>query len=106
MMPDNNILPWCTPLRVVLICMLAWALVPINPYGYYILIRWVACAVFVYLAISAHRNSESGWVLLFVLSAGLYNPIIRVHLGRPIWLIVNIISICLLSASFLRKRLP
>jgi hypothetical protein len=35
--------------------MLLWALNPDNPYGYYILLRWVCCAVFAYLPIWLFR---------------------------------------------------
>ena len=39
--------------QAIVIPMLLWALNPANPYGYYILLRWVYCAAFAYLAIHA-----------------------------------------------------
>ena len=98
-------LPLVTPLRAVLIAMLAWALLPSNPYGYYIFLRWVACGIFVYLSVAAHRSKEPAWLLFFVVNAGLYNPVLRAHLGRPIWSVVNLVSICLLAASFRCRNL-
>lgn len=95
-----------TSLRVVVIAMLAWALNPANPYGYYVLLRWVSCAVFIYLAVAAHRARQPGWLLLFAINAGVYNPLLAVHLGRPIWSVVNIVSICLVAASFRQAFSP
>lgn len=93
-------LPWIKPLRLAIIAMLLWAFVPMNPYGYYVLLRWVVCAVFIYLAVASHRADASGWLLLFTISAGIYNPILRVHLGRIVWMVVNVASIVILVASF------
>jgi len=28
--------------------MLLWALYPENPYGYYVLLRWIVCPCFIY----------------------------------------------------------
>ena len=39
--------------------MLLWALIPGNPYGYYVLLRWVCCALFGYLAFQAHAGKET-----------------------------------------------
>jgi hypothetical protein len=105
MKKPNSKLPWLTPFRVIVLAMLAWALVPSNPYAYYVLLRWFSCGVFVYLAVAAHKAQHPGWLLLFVINAGIYNPIIRVHLGRPIWSVVNVLSIFLGAASFQLKIL-
>jgi len=105
MLQYTKIFPWLIPLRIVTIIMLIWALVPTNPYGYYILLRWFSCGVFIYLAIAGYKSKQLGWMLLFIISAGIYNTILRVHLGRTIWVIVNISSICLVSVSFMMKDL-
>lgn len=100
MMKPETALPWIKPLRLAIIAMLLWAFVPMNPYGYYILLRWVVCAVFIYLAVASHLADASGWLLLFILGAGIYNPILRVHLGRIVWTLVNVASIVILVTSF------
>ena len=82
--------------RILCIILLLWALLPINPYGYYILLRWVCCPCFAYLTLVSYLNGQIPCVWIFAVSAGIYNPIFRVHLGREIWFIVNIISILLL----------
>ncbi len=80
--------------------MLLWALNPENPYGYYILLRWVCCAVFAYLSIQAGSQEKQGWVWILGVTAFVYNPIIPIHLTREIWTVVNIITIMILWLHF------
>jgi hypothetical protein len=79
--------------------MLLWALNPENPYGYYILLRWVCCGIFAYLAIQALEREKQGWVWVLGITAVVYNPIIRVHLTREIWSVVNVATIVAAVAS-------
>ena len=85
--------------QAIVIPMLLWALIPANPYGYYILLRWVCCAAFVYLAIQAWNLERTGWVWILGVTAGVYNPIFRIHATREIWSIVNLVTIALAVAS-------
>ena len=70
--------------QLVVIGMLVWALNPTNPYGYYILLRWVCFGVFGYLALQAFDQRRQGWVWILGITAGLYNPIVPVHMTREI----------------------
>ncbi len=79
--------------------MLFLALNPYNPYGYYILLRWVCCGVFAYLAFRAFGSGQQGWVWVLGITAAVYNPIIPVHLTREIWPVVNVITIGIAAAS-------
>lgn len=79
--------------QAVAAVMLLWALNPENPYEYYILLRWVCCAAFSYLAIKAFAQEKEGWVWVLGITAVLYNPIIRIHLTREIWSVINIATI-------------
>ena len=79
--------------------MLLWALNPENPYAYYVLLRWVCCAAFAYLAFQALAQGKRDWVWVLGTTAALYNPIIRVHLTRGIWSVVNVITIGIAVAS-------
>ena len=85
--------------QIVGVAMLAWALVPTNLYSYYILLRIVLCGIFVFLAIKAHELKQVGWVWVLAITAVVYNPIVRVHLNREIWSIVNVATIGLLIAT-------
>ena len=84
--------------------MLLWALNPENPYGYYILLRWVCCGIFAYLAFKGREQGHEGWVWILGTTAALYNPIFRVHLTREIWSVINVVTIVIAVASvfFLR----
>lgn len=89
--------------------MLAWALVPSNPYGYYLLLRVVVCGICAYLALAAYERQRQGWVWALGITAVVYNPFIRVHLNREIWSAVNIATIVLLAATIWvlrRKPIP
>lgn len=85
--------------QIVVIAMLMWALVPGNPYGYYMLLRWVCCGVFAYLAFQAYEGNRQGWVWVLGITAGVYNPIIPVHLTREIWVVVNVVTIGIVVGS-------
>jgi hypothetical protein len=90
--------------QIVGVAMLAWALVPANPYGYYILLRIVLCGIFVFLAVKAHEQKQVGWVCVLTIAAVVYNPIFRVHLNRVIWTVVNLVTIVLLIATVFALR--
>jgi uncharacterized membrane protein YhaH (DUF805 family) len=79
--------------------MLLWALNPENPYSYYILLRWVCCAAFTYLALKAHAQGKEGWVWVLGVAAVIYNPIVRIHLTREIWSVVNIATVIIATLS-------
>ena len=59
-------------------------------YGYYTLLRLVACGVFAFAAfVSVERkNKILPWV--FGLLALLFNPIVKVHLPKEAWAFVDI----------------
>lgn len=82
--------------QIIGVAMLAWALAPINPYGYYVLLRIVVCGIFVYLAVKAHGLNKTGWAWGLGITAVIYNPLLRVHLNRDIWSLVNLATIVLL----------
>ena len=79
--------------------MLAWALNPQNPYGYYILLRWVCCGAFAYLALKALAQEKEGWVWVLGIMVVVYNPIVRIHLTREIWSVINIVTIIIGALS-------
>ncbi len=84
--------------------MLLWALNPENPYGYYILLRWVCCGVFAYLVLRAVALDMQGWAWTLGITALIYNPIVRVHLTREIWPIVNMVTIGIAITSIFSLR--
>lgn len=59
------------------------------PYSYYMLLRCVATgSAFYLLACHAKALSDTGkWALVVI--ALLFNPIVKVHLGREVWQVVD-----------------
>ncbi len=93
------------PVGVIYACavMLLVGAAPL-PYGYYTLLRLVACGVFAFAAfVSFERKSKIlPWV--FGLLALLFNPIIKVHLPKEAWALVDIAAgvFLLLTAKAVR----
>jgi len=90
--------------QTVASAMLLWALYPDNPYGYYILLRWVCCGIFAYLAVQALYQDKQGWVWVMGITALVYNPIFRVHLNRELWSIINVFTIGIAVVSIFAVR--
>lgn len=90
--------------QIIASIMLLWALNP-NPYDYYILLRWVCCGVFAYLTYQAIERGKHGWAWILGITSVLYNPIIRVHLNRDLWSIINIITVGIALVSIFVLKL-
>lgn len=71
--------------------MLVLALAPM-PYGYYLLLRVVACTYFVYMALSLQAVKTGNTVFIAWTLAAIYNPFLTVNLNREMWSIINVIS--------------
>lgn len=84
--------------------LLLLALNPSNPYGYYVLLRIICCACFVYLAYRAHHLGRTEWIWIFSVTAAVYNPLIRIHLTREFWSAVNIATIGLAIGSIFNLK--
>ena len=69
------------------------------PYGYYMLLRLVACGVFVFAALVARdrRRNTLAWVYGFM--ALVFNPIIKIHLPKEAWAAVDVAAGVMLLAT-------
>ena len=85
--------------QIVASVMLLWALNPDNPYGYYMLLRWICCGIFAYLAFQAYLQVKTGWVWVLGGAALIYNPFFRAGFTREFWSLINIVSIVVAIAS-------
>ena len=61
------------------------------PYGYYVLVRFIATAAFCFLAFEEYKQGNTDRMILFIILAILFQPILKIHLGRVIWNIVDIV---------------
>lgn len=79
--------------------MLLFALFPANPYGYYVLLRWVVCPCFIYTALQVFQKNQINLVWILGVTAAIYNPIISLHLNRPLWGVLNLAGIAVAAWS-------
>ena len=49
----------------------------------------------------AFDQERTGWTWVLGVTAAVYNPILRVHLTREIWSLVNVVTIGIAVASIL-----
>lgn len=74
------------------------------PYGYYILVRLVAAVGFVYFAYKYYEMKKEKLVWTFGALALLFQPFVKMPLGRNLWNIVDVAVAILLIVLFLRKE--
>lgn len=91
---------------IKIILSLALLLCLLNmPYGYYQFARFVAMIGFSYLAYSAKEQNGNDEIFIYIALALLFQPFIKIALGRTIWNIVDlIVGIGLLISLFKKKQ--
>ncbi len=60
-------------------------------YGYYELVRFVTAIGFAYLAYDAFKNKQEKCMIVFGAMALLFQPFMKIALGRSIWNVVDVI---------------
>jgi FtsH-binding integral membrane protein len=90
--------------QIFSIILLSWALYPQNPYGYYIFLRIICCLTFAYIATRFYYSDKLVFMWIMVSFGILYNPVIRIHLNREIWSVINIITIVVIVLSLFLLR--
>jgi len=61
------------------------------PYGYFQLVRFLAMVGFSYLAYIAYQKDERNKAYVFMALAILFQPMIKIALGRDIWNMVDVV---------------
>lgn len=86
---------------MLLICLLN------MPYGYYQAVRFAGALGFTLLAYHCYEQNRKIEVIVYVLFALLFQPFIKVSLGRTIWNVVDVIvSVGLIGSLFFKKTEP
>ena len=65
------------------------------PYGYFQFVRFLGMVGFAVLAFEMYEKDQT-WFIVWLASAVLINPLIKISLGREIWNIVDVIWVVLL----------
>lgn len=75
------------------------------PYGYYMLVRFVAMVVFSVIAYHYYENDQPAIMVVFGALALLFQPIIKIALGRVMWNVVDVVvAIFLVIIVFVNKK--
>lgn len=61
------------------------------PYGYYQIVRFIAMTVFIILSYCQHTENKDFKLIIYVCLALLFQPFVKISLGREIWNIVDVI---------------
>ncbi len=90
--------------NIILAILLLLCLAPM-PYGYYQLVRFVSMVIFAVMAYRYWSQEKKGLAVTFGALALLFQPFLKVALGRTMWNIVDIVvAIGLLILVFLYKE--
>lgn len=84
----------------LLICLLP------MPYGYYILIRYISAIVFAIMAYDYYCQKQKKMFIITLSLTLLFQPFIRISLGRDVWNVVDVIVAIFLIYLFLKKKEP
>lgn len=71
------------------------------PYGFYELVRFIALAVFGFLAYDANQRRQNALVVIYGVLALLFQPFFKVALGRDLWNMVDVVVAVFLIGSLL-----
>jgi len=74
------------------------------PYGFYQLVRFVALVGFGILAYDSHKKNNMTLVVVYAALALLFQPFIKIALGRELWNIVDVVVGLFLLGSLIGKR--
>lgn len=74
------------------------------PYGFYVLVRFVAMVVFAVLAMQYSEKRNSALMVTFGALALLFQPFFKIALGRGMWNVVDVIVAILLVALCIKER--
>jgi hypothetical protein len=92
-----------TTLKIILSILLLVCLFDM-PYGYFQLVRFIAFLSFGFLAYISYQENNNLFTSIYVSLAILFQPLMKLALGREIWNIVDVIVALFLVASIFFKN--
>ena len=92
-----------TTLKIILSILLLVCLFDM-PYGYFQLVRFIAFLSFGFLAYISYQENNNLFTSIYVSLAILFQPLMKIALGREIWNIVDVIVALFLVASIFYKN--
>lgn len=75
------------------------------PYGYYQFVRFLALVGFGILAYRAYENNSTIEMVIYGALALLFQPLVKIALGRELWNIVDVVvGIGLIISLFIKRE--
>ncbi len=91
-------------IKIVLAALFFLCLVDM-PYGYYQLVRFLALVGFGIFAYKSYERQENVMTIVYVGLAILFQPLIKISLGRELWNIIDVIvGIGLIGTNFMKPK--
>lgn len=91
-------------IKIVLAGLLFLCLIDM-PYGFYLLVRFIALIGFALLAYQALQDGRQTGVIIYVLLALLFQPIYKISLGRELWNLVDVfVGVGLIVSIFAKPK--
>lgn len=73
------------------------------PYGYYMLVRFFATVMFGLIAYQYYQEKKENLMITFGVLAVLFQPLIKIPLGRTVWNVVDVVIAVVLIIQLLRE---
>lgn len=89
-------------LKLILAIALLLCLAPM-PYGFYMLVRFFATVIFGLMAYRYHQEKKENLMITFGALAVLFQPLIKIPLGRTVWNVVDVVIAVVLIIQLLRE---
>ena len=90
--------------KIILAILFLLCLFPM-PYSYYQAVRFVGMLGFALLAHFSYQKEQKTTIIIYIALSLLFQPFIKVPLGRTVWNIVDVIvSVGLIISIFLKPK--
>jgi hypothetical protein len=77
-------------IKIILSVLLFLCLLDMS-YSYYQFVRFASCIAFSYFAYKANEKEEKSLAIIYIILAILFQPFLKISLGRELWNIVDVI---------------
>ena len=75
------------------------------PYGYYQVVRFTGMLGFLLLAYLCYQQNNKTEPIIYIALALLFQPFLKIALGRTVWNVVDVIvSIGLIASLFIKPK--
>lgn len=74
------------------------------PYGFYQFVRFLALVGFGILALQVHKEDKQTEMIIYIALAILFQPLLKISLGRTLWNIIDVIVGIGLLISLKKKK--